>query len=452
MKPVLPFIVFWLLSCVGLGAQKALPVSLHPYVALNEQLMVRLKDAGFTSVDPGVTSTSRDEVQPRNQDLVLDSTINFISYPDSLPLVRFTYSYPDEFTEIAYESFFSEGAWDPITRTTRHKDHLGRDLEIVAEQYVEEGGFYRPDSRIEIFPRGNTPELVDSFFIYAWNTDLNSYVRQFSTWNAYNAEDQLIEQVSSIDIFKVPVFFQDVYTYDTEGNLLTISSNNLEGGEVYPAGLHEYTYDAGLLIAITISVSDGLGAFIPADRLEYTHNMENGWLESYRIRIWDFEKGSWMTTQEIEYDYDTEGRLIRQYIQGQDQSGSWQRNVWAYGYAKNDQRSFETLYYWDNDSADWVRQETTHYYYRDLLSASPNPPVSHEVLNVYPNPTTGTVNISLVEEENTVEVFNLDGVRVIQAYMPAGEHALDLSIQPAGQYLITVMHGAVRSTGRVILQ
>ena len=75
----------------------------------------------------------------------------------------------------------------------------------------------------------------------------------------------------------------------------------------------------------------------------------------------------------------------------------------------------------------------------------------HEMMqvSVWPNPTTGLVNISSTEPVKTVEVYNVQGALVKSV---SGESTLDLRNQPVGVYMVRVTTESTTSVQRVVLR
>lgn len=63
----------------------------------------------------------------------------------------------------------------PISRTTTITDELDRDVEILAELYDPAVQTWLLDSRLEMFPRGYSPELLDSVQASGWSANINDW-------------------------------------------------------------------------------------------------------------------------------------------------------------------------------------------------------------------------------------------------------------------------------------
>jgi hypothetical protein len=80
-------------------------------------------------------------------------------------------------------------------------------------------------------------------------------------------------------------------------------------------------------------------------------------------------------------------------------------------------------------------------------------PGFEQVVNIYPNPTSGIVNVDVKDLSGkvTVKVFNILGSLVRQAEAEAGKLVFDLTDQPAGIYLVEVVQPGVTVRKKVIL-
>lgn len=72
---------------------------------------------------------------------------------------------------------------------------------------------------------------------------------------------------------------------------------------------------------------------------------------------------------------------------------------------------------------------------------------------LFPNPSTGLLNINLTQDNSTVEVFDVLGNKVSgQKYNTAGTIQIDLNNQAQGVYFVQVTNGANKNVQKVIIQ
>lgn len=86
----------------------------------------------------------------------------------------------------------------------------------------------------------------------------------------------------------------------------------------------------------------------------------------------------------------------------------------------------------------------------NLATGGLEDPSMQEAPSVFPNPTTGLLNV-FVQTSAWVQVCDAQGRTVLQQRVVAGQQALDLSAQPAGLYTLRFIGVGVR-TERVVIQ
>ena len=64
--------------------------------------------------------------------------------------------------------------------------------------------------------------------------------------------------------------------------------------------------------------------------------------------------------------------------------------------------------------------------------------LSEGSVNIYPNPSTGLVNISGAEAGSRIRVYNSVGVNVSDIIVYSGIETISLEDQPAGMFFITI--------------
>jgi hypothetical protein len=79
---------------------------------------------------------------------------------------------------------------------------------------------------------------------------------------------------------------------------------------------------------------------------------------------------------------------------------------------------------------------------------------SDDGISVYPNPTTGKFTISCNSTINSVEIYNLPGLRIYSEIKPTKQTSceIDLSGQPRGIYQVRIKNGTKSSTGKIVIQ
>ncbi len=165
--------LIWVLAFSQSFAQKTLSPSLKPYSDdLPHNVKNLLARAGFD-----LQATSTNKVSSRSP-LQLDSTKTYYGYNqpapgDSTPIYRSNFTYPSADTKVEISYQFENGGWQPLSRSTVVSDGQQRILTILGEAYNPDTQEFEPDSRLENFPHGSSPDLIDSFFVYGWDTTQN---------------------------------------------------------------------------------------------------------------------------------------------------------------------------------------------------------------------------------------------------------------------------------------
>lgn len=455
MKSFFLPVLSWALAISPIFAQKQLPVSIQPYAVNWSYAVKQMFDAaGYEVPGPKPTFELLPAVESRSAELQLDSTISYFGYgsssQDSTPLFRNVYTYPETNVQVITEYFYDLDHWTALSRTALISDELGRLVSTLAQLYDAESGTFIPDSQIELFRHGNSPELIDSFFVYAWSAELQAYQRQLSTWNTFDEQSRLHESISSIEIFQLPLRFLDRYQYSIEGDLTLIESFNLDGAEEIPSGRQEFWYTDHLLNSTTTLVSDGERGFLPQYKTEYTYT---DFRKEDLVKSFDYdpEKNDWTLNQTTGYGYDDNALVNLKEEVTLTGTGLWERHLERYTYLKDEYLRSEAGYVYDNNLEDWVKEDAQYYFYSELSANDPVGPIEDYALFLYPNPSTGIVHVKL-EGNVTVYVYSLAGQLLKRITVSHDNQAIDLGNLPAGLYQVRAKKGEDYYSGKLILQ
>ncbi len=448
---VLPALL-WALATSHSFAQKTLPPSVANFSTNWTWSVKKLFDAGgFNLPVVGEKQGNRQGVDARIANLQLDSTILFSNYTggaDSTAVSRTTYAYPATGTVVQTEWFYETEGWLPLNRSTLISDERERLVETFSEMFDPATQAFVPDSRLEIFPHGDSPDLLDSVFVYAWDTNLNDWQRLMSILNGFDDEDRLAESLTTIDVFGQPLTFKDVYLYDDNGDNTLITSFLLDGGLEIPANQVVIEYENHLVTLVTAMVFDGFD-FLPQSRnaYEYTAFGKDSIVTSFE---WDTAANDWSNTQTVFYSYDDEQRVMLKETHLFELGGGESREQLAYRYEEGELLALEETYIWDGGGFYFLTDRNYYYYSGEGPSSVYNPlPIS--TLTMYPNPTTRFVLVDLAEQVS-VQVFDPTG-RLVQNYpeRPSGI-TLDLSELPAGIYSVRAVTEDKFYAGRLVKQ
>lgn len=446
-------VLSWTLAMSHLFAQNQLPLSIQDY-AVNWSYSVKqmLEIGGYEVPGPHAEFKLLNEIETHSEELQLDSTITYFGYGssgDSTPLFRNVYTYPQPEVEVITEYFFDLEHWTALTRTTLIRDEQDRLVSAIAQSYDDASGMFIHNSLVEMFPHGNTDE-ADSFFVYAWNTEIEEYDRMLAVWNAFDDNNRLSESTSSIEIFEIPLTFLDRYSYLTEGDLNFIESYLVDEGTNILAGRQDFWYVDHLLTTATTLVSEGPNGLIPESKIEYRYT---GFRKEELIETYDFdhEKNDWRIIQVNGFAYDDEERVILQEDVVLDEQGLWSRSQRTLTYVRDDYPASESRFYYDDNLEAYVLEDKKIFYYDGLVAVEPEDPIIADAVFLYPNPSSGIVQVKLPGKVS-VHIYTIAGQFVQKYYLAPGEHIIDLSFLPAGIYQVMAKSDEDYFSGKLLIQ
>ena len=455
MKFLLLPVLSWTLAISQIFAQNQLPASIQPY-AVNWSYAVKdmLQAAGYEVPGPKSNVDLAQNIESRSEELQLDSIISYFGYGinlnDSMPLFRNTFTYPEPTVQVVVEYFFDQDHWTALRRSTLKTDNLGRMEETIAEAYDAEAGIFVPESRIKLFPRENSLDLVDSLFVYEWSATVKSWDRQLAVWNQHNDLNQLTESRSSIEVFEMPFVFLDRYSYSPLGDLREIHSFIVDGGIEISSGKKEFLYQDRLLTYVTTSVDNGTEGFVAQSQIEYIYN-DFDQVQLVLSNVYDLDKQEWTTTQIDGYVYDSEERVISKEEILFTPDGFGDRHKTQFSYVADEYVASEAEYFYDTNTESWLLEDRKFFYYDQLSAVEPEVPGKADALFLYPNPSSGVVQIKLVGQVS-IYVYSLSGQLVQKFHMAPSEKILDLSHLPAGMYQVMAKSDEDYFSGKFILQ
>ncbi len=443
--------LLWALVSVSAFAQKELPVSVQNNKSVvKPELLQMIKRLGFETEKTLVTSVLP-TAQSRSNVLVLDSIKVFIGYDlepngDSIAQNLTTYDYPESWEKVETVYTYENGIKLPLSRSTIYSDVLNRIVEVYAESWNMEKGDFVPDSRAVSYPRGTDPELIDSIFVYGFDTLNNSWVTLFFTTNLFDNQDRLLESVSSFDYFGQPLLFKDVYTYDANGDNNLVESYAVFDGTEFLSSKRELTYQNHLPVEVIAFVVDEFSGFSAQSRITYAYNNQQ-LEEQVNGYEWSFENNGWVQTTGTTYAYDNTGRLISKLEELFNQDGSVEQDLYTYDYVE-DQKLHSEAHSYGDGAGGFLLFDRTFYYYSDGTLAENEPQSNAQPLKVSPNPTAGMIRLDL-EEEAMVRIFTADG-SLISSGICQPNTFMQLDHLPSGLYVISAQGAKGIYTGRLV--
>jgi hypothetical protein len=454
MKTAILLFMGWVLTIAPLSAQKSLPPSIQPYSVNWGYAVKQMFDAaGYHVPGPKAEFDLLPQKGIGSEEAHLDSTVSYFGYDltgvDSIPLFRNVYTYPEPGVQVIVEYFHEMEAWVPLSLTTLVSDDLGRLVDAFSQRYDSESGLFIPDSRIVLYPRENSLDQVDSFTVLAWSVELGDYVTQLATWNSFDNSGHLVESVSSIEIFEFPLVFKDRYAYDEKGKLVRVESYYVDGSELIPSNKQEFEYLNGFLRTETSLVSDGLGAYTPQSKTDYTYT-SFGQKKTVKNYDWNPEKKDWNLVQDDYYGFDTEDRISSLETTHVNKEGERETRQTTYSYVRDNYVAAEFNHVLDYETQEWTTTDKKYFYYNSVVSTEPDEHAVADALFMYPNPTSGIVQVKLIGKV-TVQIYTLSGQLVKKFAMAPGEKILDLSGLPAGMYQVRAKSDEDYFSGKLLV-
>ncbi|MDO8367020.1 MAG: T9SS type A sorting domain-containing protein [Saprospiraceae bacterium] len=447
MKNILALI--WVFATVPVFAQKTLSPSLEPYKATLDQTVTKaLQRAGFDLIASPVADAAP-VVQNRSGQLQLDSTKSFFGYDfvgtdDTIQLFRTIYQYPQPTLEIHTEYQYEIDAWQTVSRSNIFKDNQDRIVEVLSEAFDPVLGDFVNDSRAVVFPHEDSPVLFDSFHVYGWDSLAMDWLLVFYGTNKFDAQDRLIESISSFDYFGQPLLLKDVYSYDANGDNTLAESFALFSGIEIPSGKREMEYQNHLLTQEIAFSDDGMGGLSAQSKTTYTYTSFDK-VEQVNAFLWSLDINDWAQTQGDTYGYDNAQRVNSKETVIYSQDGSEERNLSKYDYVEDEKLKSEANYYWS--VSDFFLSDRKFYYYSNGTLSEEEPHVVTP-LALSPNPTSGLALLNL-EEPALFQIYNSQGELVHSgAYQP--NHHLNVSDLPSGMYFITARSEHEQFAGRLV--
>jgi hypothetical protein len=170
------------------------------------------------------------------------------------------------------------------------------------------------------------------------------------------------------------------------------------------------------------------------DREERTYN-EDGRLKQVLLK--KLYGTTWSEELRTTFTYDDSGRRVYEERQGRMEKTIGLRQQLKLGrYFDEDGDVWqEVWYYWDAETKRYRFGNKDYYFYRSLTGTNPLP--SSPVISVYPNPTSGLIRITGMDNPLTVSLYTLQG-HLLKTF-PRVTESIDLSGFPAGMYLLDLV-------------
>lgn len=427
----------WALIALPAFAQKTLPVSMQNHKSLlNPTQMAAVKHLGF-DVDITLAQAHQPVAGSRSNPLRLDSIKAFNGYDfhpagDSVETGFTTYAYPQSHEKIETVYSTENGERFPLSRSFVYSDDQDRIIEVLGEAWDPEKGDFVPDSRAVSYPHEDDLTLIDSIYVYALDSATQTWVTIFFTINTYDAQDRLLESVSSFDYFGQQVLFKDVHTYDTNGDNILVESFAVFEGLEFPNAKREITYQNHLPVEVISYVTDGVSGFTVDGRITYAYNNFD-LIAQVNTYLWSVAINDWLQVMGTTYAYDGAKRETSRLQIVYNQNGTEEHEIFTSDYEQDDQLHSEAHGVGDA-SAVYLLADRTFYFYSDETLAGREPQKMTMPLQVMPNPTADVIRLGL-EEQAMVQVYSLQGNLLMSgSFQPNA--LISLESLPSGVYVI----------------
>jgi hypothetical protein len=282
---------------------------------------------------------------------------------------------------------------------------------------------------------------------YSRDTLAGNWFASFKVLKTYNADGNVILSTSNswdATTNQWVVVQKAEYSYDVNGNEIEhiYYSTENETNELLSYYKRESAYDSrgNLLLLLTYGIGkDEL--WLLENKVEFGYNESNDQIF------------------QIDYDLDeTSGKVVEVYKneRSYDTSFSYSDLILPGMLDFSEFFSHKLItnanLLWDTSINDWLNSSIETYYYSEHILTG-NSTITSKELRVYPNPATGFITFELKDDQEPalVELFNLQGRKVISETINNGDH---VSVQELGKgiFLYNVTQSGKKYSGRIAVK
>jgi len=263
---------------------------------------------------------------------------------------------------------------------------------------------------------------------YTWDAELSDWLKTYKYTFTYGAEGKRTNQFAynwKTDLNDWLASWKRIYYYDDNGNMTEREF---------------YSWDS--------DIND----WYISSKNTYTYDDENR-LETDIYYSWDMELNDWIPSVKNEYTYEVQITNNIRY------NWSTVLNDWNISYKsiftfdENGNQTGYTYFAWDNDINDWVNVYKADYFWSGIVNIEEN--AVAETFSVFPNPTSGIVNIELnkpTQEPLKVELYNAKNQIVYSEIIKSNISVFSITVPELtpGVYLLQIS-GKGYSTNRKII-
>ena len=215
-------------------------------------------------------------------------------------------------------------------------------------------------------------------------------------------------------------------------------------------------YDNNLRVITLRNAYPSNGSWTDANLLKFVYNPHG--IESVTTYLFDQNVGNHVPFNRTTYSYHGNGSMSMKEDEMHNGS-SWQRvfaTTYAYALNTSEQVANQLIREYDPSTQLFSNLSLTEFFYRQPVAASSRELARSIPMEVYPNPTLGSLNIGIGGDLAAAEirVRNLQGQLLISQKCQPGNGPTQLSIEslPAGIYLVEAVAGSQLGVMRVVKQ
>lgn len=366
---------------------------------------------------------------------VLDST--------AFQRVQYDYPIPTQRIETTYQ--FEAGLWVAQTRFNYTFDAMGRTLETIFERYDPGSKVFYPQIRTQNFPRGNSLSQADSVFTYNWSDSQQAWELSIGQRNRFNAQNQLIETITSIAFSGQSFRNRDLNFYDANGNNTRSENYTFLNGQYTQTGFTVQVFDNQQLRSSTRYAPVPPADSVPLSRTLITYT-PNKFISSTEGFTWDIATKEWKKSSSTVYTYNAEQQVQSQ-VTTLSIAAEEQKSRADFFYTANGKIAREESYQGSGTPTEWSLDSKKFYYY-DLASSLQEPAFAPKLFKISPNPSADEVRLDLPWGAS-FQVFNAGGQLQASGVMN-GQKALDIRDWNSGMYWVLARKGTEVLLGKII--
>lgn len=236
-------------------------------------------------------------------------------------------------------------------------------------------------------------------------------------------------------------------TYDTHNYLLTELDETWTAGAWVNTDYYVITYDINdKRTSITSQIWED-PAWLNAEKTIYTYTAD---LLTMNIAyVWDSVSGTWQETDKVSYQYNANEQVTLKTTETKDGANWIYVSETGSKYDINNLLFSRTNKYWYSDGSEVESGDSTYYFIHDKTSGI-NGWTAQKNIQVYPNPSTGTINIELDKHRPAphVEVYNALGEKIMEQQ----SSTLIIPNATKGLYYLKVHDGKKQYNEKIIIQ